>query len=291
MTNFSKLLPALLLIALPAVAAEKQKVLITTFDPFDGSKENNSQPIGELLRAHPEWINGDAQVVVCNLPVVYGEAPKKALECIEKEKPNLVVSLGEAGCTLRIESAGNNLDNAGIADNAGVKKKNQKIVKKGPERLGLPFPVDAAFCALQAKDPEHIEPSITPGNFVCNNVTYSLALKIENTHLPFTFIHVPNSECVAEKKNPERNAKLIAAAIDAGQKRMASDDKEIDQIWRRLSKGKKRMPTSAKEVEKILAQLEKKKAPECEIQYAQALKKRYEEALAKAKEPKKPKKI
>jgi pyrrolidone-carboxylate peptidase len=259
-------------------ASERAKVLFTTFDPFGGSSANNTQPIGALLKAHPEWLGAATDVAVCNLPVVYDEAPKAAMDCIRQENPSIVVSLGEADCALRVESAANNLDDVpGFPDNAGNVHVQREIIPGAPARLGFQFPVEAILCALDPEGKAGIDASISPGNFVCNNTAFTLTHALARSRTPFTFIHVPNSNCRADLKDPEKNAHLIAQGVAAALQALNSAPAESDRLWRPESR-EQRMPSSAAEVAALLSTLETGKAVGCELNYARRLQLAYQTA-------------
>ena len=254
-----------------APGSPKQTVLFTTFDPFGGSPTNNTQAIGALLRAHPDWIGPGTSVTICNLPVVYGEAPKQALDCIAREKPDLVVSLGEAGCSLQVESAANNSDDTpGFPDNAGVVREAQPIVPGGPARLGFAFPVEAMMCAIDPDGLSGVIASISPGNFVCNNLAYSLAYQLGPKNLPFTFIHVPNSRCAPSDADPEANARRIAQAVAAAQAALTQPS-ATSSLWRPSAQGE-RMPSTWAEISILLTGFSSRSdVRNCELKYAQRL--------------------
>jgi pyroglutamyl-peptidase len=246
-------------LALPLFAVTR--ILLTSFDPFGGSGANNSQPIAQLLQQHPEWIGSALQVQVCNLPVVYDQGAAKAMTCINQFKPDVVVSFGEADCSLRIETAATNLDDTpGYPDNAGLVREGSEIVAGGPERSAFQFPVQAMYCGLDSNSAP-VQVSETPGAFVCNNVAYHLSQSLEAKKIPFTFIHVPNSECSAGEKDPTRNAKTVAQMLRGA----------LTEIDKSNAKTLGFMPATADQADALLQTYKTQKAPACEVKFASEL--------------------
>jgi len=241
------------------------RILLTTFDPFGGSAANNSQAIGQLLQQHPEWMGSNVQVQVCNLPVVYDQGAAKAMDCINQYKPDVVVSFGEADCSLRIETAATNVDNTpGFPDNAGLVREGSAIVPGGPTRSAFNFPVESLYCGLDSSSAP-VQVSESPGAFVCNNVAYHLSQSMEARQVPFTFIHVPNSECSAKAKDPLHNAQTVAQMLKSAIVQIDKSDVQTLGL----------MPATADEAAKLLQTYKSEHATKCELNFATELKKAY----------------
>ena len=241
--------------------------MLTSFDPFGGSAENNTQAIAEQLRA--TGLLGDGvSVQVCNLPVVYDQASRRAHECMAEGKPDLVVSFGEAGCELVIETAASNRDSASSPDNAGQFRHGTEIVPGGPSRTGFNFPVQAMYCALGQKT-ERAVVSSSPGSFVCNNTAYHLSEDLRAQEIPFTFIHVPNSRCSAESKSPERNAATIARMLRAAIAEMSAPAR-AQMPWPHPDTGMF-LPATRDEAVLMKKALQTLQAPDCEKRFIDAL--------------------
>lgn len=188
-------------------------VLITSFEPFAGRRSNNSGAIAEALRLKHGILGAGVELSFCTLPVVYDEAAEVAMRCVEHRRPDIVVSLGEADCGLRLETAATNLDDSpDLPDNAGQVRVAHRIVDSGPERVGFLFPVQALYLALKDA-PSRIEVSSSPGSYVCNNLAYHLALRLGARGIPFTFIHVPSGGCPAPIRDPLANAAAIGRML------------------------------------------------------------------------------
>jgi len=248
-----------------AVAVGVIHILLTSFDPFGGSSTNNSQPIVRLLSEQASSIGANVVIHTCNLPVVYDQGAAAAMQCVAQEKPDVVVSFGEAACSLRIETAATNLDNApGFPDNAGQYRSNSVIVPGGPARSGFAFPVQAMSCALDSSSAP-VEVSVSPGAFVCNNLAYHLSQELTAKRIPFTFIHVPNSQCSDSEADPEVNAQTIAQMLRAAVANL------------RVRRGQPIfMPTTRQQAVALFNQWKANKAPVCDLDFAQRLISAYE---------------
>ena len=69
------------------------KILITAFEPFGGEPVNPAQ---EAVALVPDEIAG-AQIVKCTVPVVFGKAIETVCAAIDREEPDAVLCIGQAG--------------------------------------------------------------------------------------------------------------------------------------------------------------------------------------------------
>lgn len=69
------------------------KILVTGFDPFGGEKIN---PALETVKLLPNEIL-KANIIKLEIPTVIGKSVAKIKEIIEKEEPDAVLSIGQAG--------------------------------------------------------------------------------------------------------------------------------------------------------------------------------------------------
>ena len=67
------------------------KILLTAFTPFDGESIN---PALEAMKLLPDKI-GNLEVLKLEVPTVFGKSANLALETIEQEKPDFVLSIGQ----------------------------------------------------------------------------------------------------------------------------------------------------------------------------------------------------
>ena len=177
------------------------KLLVTGFDAFGGEKVNPAQLVVESL---PDEIN-ENQVLKLIIPTIrYGSA-KKIMEVIDQEKPDIVVSIGQAGGNdhIAIERVAINCDDYRIQDNGGNQPIDEPIVEEGPTAYFSTLPIRKIYEVLQ-KEEYPVRISNSAGTFVCNHVFYSIRHYIEENHLSIQngFIHIPYiKEQVEEKPN------------------------------------------------------------------------------------------
>ena len=69
------------------------KILVTGFDPFGGDKIN---PAIEAVKRLPDEING-AEIFKLEIPTVFNKSAEVVRKAIEKENPDYVLNVGQAG--------------------------------------------------------------------------------------------------------------------------------------------------------------------------------------------------
>ena len=177
-----------------------KKVMITAFEPFGGHSRNGSAMVAETLVS----LNQNQNCIeydYCLLPVEYENGSSRAIDCFKKMrvKPDLVISMGEGGCEINLETGAHNVDDTpGFPDNAGKTFNGQVIEKNAAAYELLTLPVADMFCASDIEPKEKaapIAPSVSPGKYVCNDVAYRLGRYLKPQRIPFGFIHVPPEYC------------------------------------------------------------------------------------------------
>jgi len=169
------------------------KILVTGFDPFGGEKIN---PALETIKLLPNIILG-TQIIKLEIPTVVGKSLVKIKKAVEKENPDVVLSIGQAGgrADISVERIGINVDDCRIPDNDGNQPVDDPIVKDGPAAYFVTLPIKAIVKKLRDnKIPASI--SNTAGTFICNHVCYGTAhLAAERTAagkpMKSGFIHIP----------------------------------------------------------------------------------------------------
>lgn len=191
------------------------KLLLTAFEPFGGSTMNPAQ---EAVRLVPERI-GDTEIVKLEVPVVFGAAIDTVTAAVEKEKPDAVLCIGQAGgrAAMTPERVAINVDDASITDNAGAQPIDAPIVPDGPAAYFSTLPVKAMVAAIrQAGLPASL--SNTAGTFVCNHLMYGL-LHLLATRYPGVrggFMHVPFApQQVTDRPAPSMSVEDIAKGVIA----------------------------------------------------------------------------
>ena len=169
------------------------KILVTGFDPFGGEKIN---PALETIKRLPDTILG-AQIIKLEIPTVVGKSLAKITEAVEKENPNVVLSIGQAGgrSEITVERVGINIDDCRIPDNEGNQPIDEPVIKGGPAAYFVTVPIKAIVENVKAHNiPASI--SNTAGTFICNHVCYGVAhLAAQRTAagkpMKSGFIHIP----------------------------------------------------------------------------------------------------
>ena len=169
------------------------KILVTGFDPFGGEKIN---PALETIKRLPDAILG-AQIIKLKIPTVVGKSLAKITEAVEKENPDVVLSIGQAGgrSEITVERIGINIDDCRIPDNEGNQPIDEPVIKGGPVAYFVTVPIKAIVENIKAHNiPASI--SNTAGTFICNHVCYGVAhLAAARTAagkpMKSGFIHIP----------------------------------------------------------------------------------------------------
>lgn len=190
------------------------KILLTAFDPFADEKIN---PTLEVLKKLEDNIL-DAQLIKLVLPTVFDKSSKILEEKIKEVKPDVILSLGQAGgrSKITVERVAINVDDASIKDNAGEKPIDQKIRIDGKNAYFSTLPIKAIVEEIKkAGIPAEI--SNTAGTFVCNHIMYEgLYLAEKYGNIKAGFIHIPFlPEQVIDKKDmPSMNISDIKKALE-----------------------------------------------------------------------------
>ena len=165
-------------------------VLVTGFDPFGGEKVN---PAYEAVRMLPDRIAG-ARVITLEIPTAFTRGPAAVERAIERERPDIVISVGQAGgrSAITVEKVAVNLAEARIPDNDGEQPMGVALREDGDAAYFATIPVEAMVMNVR----DHGLPafvSYTAGTYVCNSVMYHM-LYLLDRRFPGVrggFIHVP----------------------------------------------------------------------------------------------------
>lgn len=181
--------------------ADALRLLLTGFEPFGGEATNPSWEICERL---PREIAG-ARVETCLVPCVFRRAIEVVADAIERYRPVIVLSLGQAGgrSVIGVERVAINVDDARIADNDGRQPIDERIAPDGPAAHFATLPVKAMADAIRrAGAPAEV--SNSAGTFVCNHLMYGVLHIIEARGFATRagFIHVPYADDQVIDKPP-----------------------------------------------------------------------------------------
>lgn len=197
------------------------KLLLTGFDPFGGEPIN---PAWEAVKLVSDKID-DVEVVKLEVPTVFYKSIDTVAAAIEKEKPDAVLCIGQAGgrYDLTPERVAININDARIPDNEGKQPLDGPVFEDGEPAYFATLPIKAMVSAIrEAGVPASI--SNTAGTYVCNHlmygVLYTLAKKYPGVrggfmHVPFVTSQVVNRPTPAPSLSTETIAKGIEAAIKA----------------------------------------------------------------------------
>lgn len=191
-----------------------KKVLITGFEPFGGEKVN---PALEAVKMLPDTIGG-AKVVKLEVPTVFKKSIKRLDECIEKEKPDITICVGQAGgrFDITVERVAINVDDARIPDNENNSPADEKIFEDGENAYFASLPIKTIVKNItDAGIPASISDSA--GTFVCNHLMYGLLYLIDKKYnnMAGGFIHVPfiPQQASGRKNTPSMNVSDIVKAL------------------------------------------------------------------------------
>ncbi|PZG23756.1 pyroglutamyl-peptidase I [Nonomuraea aridisoli] len=191
-------------------------VLLTGFEPFDGSGVNPSWEAVRLAAATPPE---GVSLTTAMLPVVFHDAIARLREAVEESGAEVVVCVGQAGGRpgVTVERVAINLDDARIPDHKGAQPVDEPVVVGGPAAYFSTLPVKACVAAVRdAGLPASV--SHTAGTFLCNHVFYGLMHLIASGRpgVRGGFVHVPYlPEQVPGGDQPSMSVKSIAEALTA----------------------------------------------------------------------------
>jgi pyroglutamyl-peptidase len=165
------------------------KLLLSAFDPFGGESVNPALEAVKKVSA----VIGDIEIVKLEVPTVFRKSIDRLVAAIEKEKPDVVLCIGQAGGRFDItpERVAINVDDARIADNEGNQPVGP-IYEDGDAAYFATLPIKAMVKKIRdAGLPASV--SNTAGTFVCNHIMYGLLYHIAKSYpgIKGGFIHVP----------------------------------------------------------------------------------------------------
>ena len=193
------------------------RILITGFDPFGNDTVN---PAYEAVKLLPDCISG-AEIVKLEIPTVFGKCDRVVHDAILAYKPDIVLSVGQAGgrFDISVELVAVNIADGRIPDNEGNQPTGQTIREQGENAYFATLPVKAMVGRIRAKGiPASV--SYTAGSYVCNYIMYCVLHMVatEFPGLKAGFIHVPFMPSQAIGKpatTPTMSIETTTAAIEA----------------------------------------------------------------------------
>lgn len=166
------------------------KILVTGFDPFGDDTIN---PAIEAVKLLPDEIDG-VEIIKLEIPTVFYKSADVVREAIEKEQPDYVLNVGQAGGRFELtpERVAINMDDARIADNEGQQPIDEFIREDGEPAYFSQLPIKAMVDYMKK---ENVPASVSnsAGTFVCNHIMYQ-SLYLAMTEFPNVkagFMHIP----------------------------------------------------------------------------------------------------
>ena len=203
------------------------KLLLTAFDPFGGSPIN---PALEAVKLVADKI-GNVEIVKLEVPTVFQKSVAAVTAAIEREKPDAVLCIGQAGGRygLTPERVAINIDDASIPDNEGNQPIDAAIFPDGAPAYFSTLPIKAMVAAIrEAGLPASV--SNTAGTYVCNHLMYGVLYTLAK-HYPGIrggFMHVPFIPSqTLQHPAPSMSCQDIARGIEAAITAIAEHDTDI----------------------------------------------------------------
>ena len=166
------------------------KILVTGFDPFGGEKIN---PAIEAVKRLPNEIAGN-KIIKLEVPTIFYQSADVVKKAIEKENPEMVINVGQAGGRGAItpERIAINFQSGSTPDNSGKGPKEGKIQVDGLYGYFTQLPIKKMVTDIRhAGIPAQI--SNSAGTYVCNHLFYEIQYLIHHDYpdLKGGFIHIP----------------------------------------------------------------------------------------------------
>ncbi len=191
-------------------------VLITGFEPFGGEKANPSELVarsfeGRLIAGRP--------IAVRILPVETRNIGTRLQLAINEESPDIVICMGQAGqrTALSVERVAVNVLDFNQPDNVGVMRRNDPIVRGGPDARLSPLPFTEIVAAWGENGiPGYV--SNSAGTYICNQALYELLALAEAGSPPIIggFVHLPYLPAQAAALGAERTPSMALELMKRG---------------------------------------------------------------------------
>jgi pyroglutamyl-peptidase len=128
------------------------------------------------------------------LPVETRNVGERLSRAIDETSPDIIICMGQAGgrTAIALERVAVNVLDFRIPDNVGVMRKNDPIVRGGPDARLSQLPFAEIIAAWNENGiPGYV--SNTAGTFICNQTLYETLGLAENATPPIVagFVHVP----------------------------------------------------------------------------------------------------
>ena len=207
------------------------KLLLTAFSPFGGEKIN---PSLEAIKLVKDKIL-ETDIIKLEVPTVFGKSIKIVADTIEKEKPDYVLCIGQAGGRESItpERVAINIDDARIPDNEGNQPIDTPIFADGEAAYFSNLPVKAMVEAIK-KEGLKSSLSNSAGTYVCNHLMYGVLYALDKKYKGAKggFIHVPyiTEQTVDKPDKPSMPLADIIRGLEAAIKAIICNENDIKTV-------------------------------------------------------------
>ena len=204
------------------------KLLLTAFSPFGGEKINPSLEAVKLVK--DKILETD--IIKLEVPTVFGKSIKIVADAIEKEKPDYVLCIGQAGGRYGItpERVAINIDDARIPDNEGKQPIDIPIFADGEPAYFSNLPVKAMVEEIR-KEGLPASLSNSAGTYVCNHLMYGVLYTLSKKYkgVKGGFIHVPfiPEQTVDKPDKPSMSLTDIVRGLEAAIRAVSRNEADV----------------------------------------------------------------
>ena len=204
------------------------KLLLTAFSPFGGEKINPSLEAVKLVK--DKILETD--IIKLEVPTVFGKSIKIVADAIEKEKPDYVLCIGQAGGRYGItpERVAINIDDARILDNEGNQPIDRPIFADGEPAYFSGLPVKAMVEEIR-KEGLPASLSNSAGTYVCNHLMYGVLYTLSKKYkgVKGGFIHVPfiPEQTVDKPDKPSMSLPDIVRGLEAAIRAVSRNKEDV----------------------------------------------------------------
>ena len=204
------------------------KILLTAFSPFGGEKINPSLEAVKLVK--DKILETD--IIKLEVPTVFGKSIKIVADSIEKEKPDYVLCIGQAGGRYGItpERVAINIDDARIPDNEGNQPIDRPIFADGEPAYFSNLPVKAMVEEIR-KEGLPASLSNSAGTYVCNHLMYGVLYTLSKKYkgVKGGFIHVPfiPEQTVDKPDKPSMSLPDIVRGLEAAIRAISRNKEDV----------------------------------------------------------------
>lgn len=204
------------------------KLLLTAFSPFGEEKINPSLEAVKLVK--DKILETD--IIKLEVPTVFGKSIKIVVDAIEKEKPDYVLCIGQAGGRYGItpERVAINIDDARIPDNEGNQPIDIPIFADGEPAYFSNLPVKSIVEEIR-KEGLPASLSNSAGTYVCNHLMYGVLYTLSKKYkgVKGGFIHVPfiPEQTVDKPDKPSMSLTDIVRGLEAAIRAVSRNEADV----------------------------------------------------------------